>query len=511
MSTSNTILKQATGRNAVVTTVEIARPAFRCTHVATIAASLWLLAGLQRFNDEACLAVAATCVGAAGLALWRLATTPGAIWNLCALASLSLVFAQSTGIVVGYFAFSSTFSDPLEYAVRLSGAPSLNAYSLTLSYVMAFSLGLAILSETPIAARLARTNRQVFHAVARGRLEPLVTTVAILIGVQIALLAFGKWALRGYVSEGYETRKLDWYADFLGLIRYVNLVLAVILAGRLSQREIKDPIHTIVAVVFLGVAMLSILTQGRSFMLFSTFLVFAIWPEVTGNPLRMRKTLIPGAILLGLVWQASLLSNYIRSDDSGIEEWQNVDIREIFPTVLPKFADSEARAKQSEKMVRNLGHRTLVAGALAKIMATPNTRIPLLGQELTNSVMFALPSMLIGSKAGLIAKEGMIYVATGIYFKDAAESVYLSAYLDAWYFGAITHPLLIFLMLWTVGTLAKPSMPILALMALAPWLFFAVAGINEGSLTAIIRQLFASTVVLAVGIALNARPQERQA
>jgi hypothetical protein len=438
-------------------------------------------------------------------ALWDTVRSRGQVWNLLLLSSVSIALSQNLLLTLAIANNLAAPDDPYSSAAREVGCTAAS-YSIAMAYTMAFALCLALLSQLRSSITSANRFKLAFARFANCSMGQLSALAFVVIITEAALIATGRWGFRGIVRDNLLDRRLSWYSDFLTLLPHLNLMLAAVLVGRLSQQQHRNRREfRLMALAVVLMCVFSTFTQDRRFLFYSGFAAVVLYAEVRQIRLTVWKLFVPSMILGAVVWQASLFNNFLRSTDSGLSQWQNVDALTLIGKTWERFLDPNVRARQQEATVENFATRGLVLQGLAKIINEEPRGLPLLGEDLFNSSMVAFPTLIVGPKSEYPVQEALIYRRTGLAFNDLADSAYLSGYLDFGYAGAITHACVLAFVFYIASQLVYGMHPLTAGAAICPWLHHFLVGVNESSMSVNMRYILVTMVFFAIGRFLRDR------
>jgi hypothetical protein len=465
----------------------------------------WLIAVILGAPGLFCSGLAVALTFAGLTALWDIVRHRGHVWNLLLLSSTSIALSQNLLLALAILNNLEAVDDPYSSAAREVGCTA-SSYSTAMAYSMSFAMGLALLSQFRFSKAAAERFRLTFARFASCSMGQLSALSFIVILTEAALIATGRWGFRGIVRDDLLERRLSWYSDFLTLLPHLNLMLAAVLVGRLTQQSNRSRGEfRLVTLAVVLMCVFSTFTQDRRFLFYSGFAAVVLYAEVRQVRLTAWRLFVPSLILGSLVWQASLFNNFLRSTDSGLSQWQNVDALTLIGKTWERFLDPNVRSRQQEATVENFSTRGLVLQGLAKIIAANPRGLPLLGEDLLNSTVVAFPSFITGPKTEFPVQEHLIYRRTGLAFKDLADSAYLSGYLDFGYAGVVTHACVLAFVFMIASRLVNSMHSLVAGAAICPWLHHFLVGVNESSMSVNMRYILVTLVFFAIGRLLRER------
>jgi hypothetical protein len=117
-------------------------------------------------------------------------------------------------------------------------------------------------------------------------------------------------------------------------------------------------------------------------------------------------------------------------------------------------------------------------------MALPNEQKTfLLGENLFNSAVWAIPSFFVSNKSLFPIQEDLLYQNFPIGTDDTADSMYLYAYVDFAYVGVLAYPILIaFIWIAVLLLMRLPYISSLGVMTFAcTWIAMFILSMGEAS------------------------------
>jgi hypothetical protein len=319
--------------------------------------------------------------------------------------------------------------------------------------------------------------------------------------LELAIIATGRWGFRGFVRESFEEKRLNWYTDLLNLMPHINLILSAVLLAKTTSKSVRASVeHRVIAALILALCAFSTFTQDRRFLFYAGFAGIVFYAEVKRRPLTAKKLFIPAILIGAVLWQAAVFNNFLRSGEAGLDQWQNVNIVDVLADGWRQFQNPAIRSRQTKTSIDNLSKRGLTLYGLAKIMAENPRGLPLYGEDAKNSALVAIPQAIVGPKARYPVQEAIIFLRTGMVFRDLADSTYQSAYLDFGLFGAITHPLFLCGIFIVASYLCSIAHPLIGGIAICPWVYQFFVGVNEAAMSTNFRLLYLATALSFAGV-----------
>ena len=160
---------------------------------------------------------------------------------------------------------------------------------------------------------------------------------------------------------------------------------------------------------------------------------------------RLSKLIPVVMIVLPLLYAGTLLNNFMRSGAADGVDFKAGGFVTFFSNAVQTYqSDQSLRALESARSAENLASRPLVAHPLAKSMALPGAQKSfLLGTNLINSAIWAIPSAVMAEKKRYPIQEELLYAHFPVGTEDTADSPYLYAYADFGYAGVVLYPVLL--------------------------------------------------------------------
>jgi len=367
----------------------------------------------------------------------------------------SLCAIQNFAWLMASFIHRFSLHQSIEESLRGEGGVNLTieSYALAEVYISLFATVLAFIGSRPgfyraekkMALLLLRLRQNV-------ELKNLGWILLLLSGIELAMIGSGIIGQRTMVVEGYEEGNMPiWLVFYQSLLPGQIVFNALYLYKYLND---KDKVHSkwsLLLFVF-SFAILSFLffNRGRSALVMSLVALVYWYCFFAAKKLKIMKTILVLAVVYPILSQVLLFSNFMRSPDSGLDNYKGSAIEKV-PVALNLFINSSnLRKSEGERTTGNLSTRPLVATPLALCIELPAERKSfLLGEEFINSIIWAVPGPLIPNKWDFPKQEVLLYAHFPINLKDTADSLYLSAYAEFGWFGILIYPWLLS-MLWMI-------------------------------------------------------------
>ncbi|HMN15795.1 MAG TPA: hypothetical protein PKD55_26050 [Bellilinea sp.] len=438
-------------------------------------------------ESEMVASLAAVC-GLVLAAVWArgmLRHTPQLLGFL-RLGSASLLAIMSLGWLVAQFFNFTALDQSMTVALVRDVGTSLAAYSMAVAYALVFAAVLGLLGGLkPFRTLEARALTGILAArsIRSNRLHALIMLICIL---EIALILTGVISYRTYAIEGFDEGRIAWYLPLLEFMFAAQIALNALaisqLTGPLSSRRAS------IAVIAVSVLLILFInfTRGRASFVFCA-LLHLYWVILFIGRIPNKKTLILVALAaLPIIYTGSLLNNFMRSGAV-----QGLDVKVIgssafFREALQLWRDDESlQAAEKSRSAYNLASRPLVASPLAKCIALPaEQKNFLLGENLFNSAVWALPRAIFPDKTRYPIQEDLLYSSFPVGTEDTADSPYLYAYADFGYVGIIIYPALLAGFWMAILLLARlpyiSSLGIIVIMAV--WIPFFTLNLGEAAM-----------------------------
>lgn len=405
---------------------------------------IWLLAAALESEVLASLAAGIGLLLAAqwGRALFR---QPALMLGFLKIGAVSLLTLMSLSWLMAQFFNLSALGQSLSEALVRDVGTTLPAYAAAVAYVLVFAAVLGGLGElAPIRALEANAIARLMAA--RGiRHRRLLVLIAIISAVEAWLILTGVISYRTFVIEGFDEGRIAWYLPMLQIMFATQVGLNALAISQMGGAKGRSTVSLAVVAASVLLILFVNFTQGRSGFIFCA-LLHVYWVILFMGRIPRLSKLIPVAlIVLPLLYTGTLLNNFMRSGNAGGQDLKSVGFISFLSNAVETWqSDQSLRELEKARSAANLASRPLVAHPLAKSMALPiNQKSFLLGENLLNSAVWAIPSAVMSEKNRYPIQEGLLYAHFPIGTEDTADSPYLYAYADFGYAGLVIYPVLL--------------------------------------------------------------------
>lgn len=406
---------------------------------------IWLLAAV--FDNE----VLATMAAGLGIHLgalwgWSLFRHPQLMLSFLRLGAVSLLIIMSAGWLLAQLFSLSTLGQSLSATLMLEIGTTLPAYACAVSYALAFAAMLGAFGGFGFIRSLEKNAVARLVAARQVRLSKLILLIAVICALEIWLILTDFISYRTFNVEGYDEGIVAWYLPILQIIFVSQIGLNALAVGKIVDvsRRRSRIFMTVVATSILLAHFVSF-TQGRSPFILCALLHYYWTIFFMGHIPGLRKTILVALMALPILFTGTLMFNFMRS--SAVSD---VDIKTAGFTTFLSIAvqawksDQLLRAAEKKRSAENLATRPLVAHPLATSMAlAANRKDFLVGQNIINSAIWSIPSIIFPEKRKYPIQENLLYANFPIGIADTADSPYLYAYADFGYFGIFIYPALL--------------------------------------------------------------------
>lgn len=455
-----------------------ARPSKRSSAaiICLVPVPLWLLAAALESEIFASLAAGLGLLLAArwGRTLFR---QPAMMLGFLKIGAVSLLIIMSLSWLMAQFFNFSALGKTLSEALVQDVGTTLPAYAVAVAYVLVFAAVLGSLGElAPIRALEANAVARLMAA--RGiRHRRLLFLLALICALEAWLIFTGVISYRTFAIEGYDEGQVAWYLPMLQIMFATQVGLNALAIGQMAQATRRST--TSVAVVAASVLLILFInfTQGRSVFIFCALLHLYWTILFTGRVPRLRKMIPVVLVVLPLLYTGTLLNNFMRSGNAGGLDVKTVGFGTFFSSAIQTWqSDQSLRDLEKARSAANLASRPLVAHPLAKSMDLPPYKKSFLwGENLINSVVWAIPRAIMPDKNRYPIQEDLLYAHFPVGTEDTADSPYLYAYVDFGYAGLLIYPALLTGFWVTVLLLMRlpyiSSLGVLVIVCTWIWLF----------------------------------------
>jgi hypothetical protein len=303
---------------------------------------------------------------------------------------------------------------------------------------------------------------------------------------QLALVFSGVYAYRGYNVEGYGKGVLAWYIPYIGMMSWFHVSVNSLYLSTITK-YMGDKFKVLLISISIFFVQIILLSTGRRDFVLGIVVHFIWFIFFTGRIPKLRgKHLLALSVILPAIMTFLLLFNFMRSSKF---IYRNAQTESFFVLIIEGYkqytGNSELQDQERLRSGRNLATRPLVLHPLAKAQALSLEKKHFLwGENLRNSLIWVVPRNLFPAKEKFPVQEDLLYPNFPIGDKDTADSPYLSAYIDFWWFGLLTYPFVLGL-IWLIVlkiSLHRLISPIFSLLYVAVCVPLFILAIGESSL-----------------------------
>jgi hypothetical protein len=467
---------------------------------------IWLLAAVM--DSEVVASLAAGLGLYLGLVWGRaLFQRPALLLGFLNIGAVSLLIIMSLSWLMAQFFNLTALGQSLSVALVRDVGTTLPAYAGAVAYTLVFAAVLAGLGGLATIQAM-EANAVVRLMAARGvRPRNLLVLIGLICALEGWLILTGVISYRTFAIAGFDEGRIPWYLPMLQIVFAAQVglnALAIFQIARATKRR-KISMGVIAVSVFL--ILFINFTQGRSGFIFCALLHLYWTIFFMGRIPRLKKLVPIMLVVLPLLYAGTILNNFMRGDAMQGVDLKTVGFTAYFSSAVKSWqTDNVLRAAENARSSENLASRPLVAHPLAKSMALPEARKSFtLGENLFNSAIWAIPSVLISDKKRYPIQEDLLYAHFPVGTEDTADSPYLYAYVDFGYAGVFIYPVLL-AVFWVAFLLLVrlPYISSLGVLVLAcAWIPLFTLSIGEMAMTGWFTMLRNSVIVLPFVIVLN--------
>jgi len=323
-------------------------------------------------------------------------------------------------------------------------------YAISMVYLFLFILCSNQLSRAPWILKLER--RLDVEIISKIKtVNPTAWTILLLF-LSIALMGiawFDLFSIRGLGAQFFDQEQLPWwYPVITFLISLLPLMVSKVL---INIKGIFSP-SCFVGIFGLFIGLYFAALEGRGRLVAYLVSLLFCWILVANPVLSISRKLllrsffflILTAILIPFIQSLLTFVNYIRIERGGYTNPL------LFVSAYFDFIGLPSQLQAAEIQANeNLIVRPLILWPLAASMKMSWLGLNngyLYFQDILNSLLNALPSVIYGNKGNLLLQEALLYE----YFPfatrdtiDTADSPYLYSFTSFWLFGVMVYPILI--------------------------------------------------------------------
>jgi hypothetical protein len=377
-----------------------------------------------------------------GRALFR---QPAQMLSFLKIGGVSLLIIMSLSWLMAQFFNLSALGQTLSTALVRDVGTTLPDYAGAVAYVLVFAAVLGALGGLAIIRAMEASAVAKFRAAKGVRPRSLLKLLTLISVLEAWLILSGVISYRTFAIEGYDEGRIAWFLPMLQIMFAAQVGLNALAISQLAVATRRSRISMAVVATSVLLILFVNFTQGRSGFIFCA-LLHLYWTIFFMDRIPPMKKLIPVVlVVLPMLYAGSLMNNFMRSGAVDGVDLKAAGFVTFFGNAIQTWqSDQKLRAIESARSAENLASRPLVAHPLAKSMALPETRKRfILGENILNSAIWAIPSTFISDKKRYPIQEGLFYKHFPIGTADTADSPYLYAYADFGYVGVFIYPVLL--------------------------------------------------------------------
>ena len=374
----------------------------------------------------------------------KLLSNPKEMTKFLQLGALFLVLIQNLSwllsTAIHYLNFKFTLDTSLYNELKLN----VEDYSLAIIYTSIFALFLSVFSKSNSIRKLENKVSHKLFLFRNFAPNKLKLTLVIILVINIALVFLGIIGQRSLNIDGIDNGKNPFWMPLYEMLLPFAALLNAVFYLKITERKNYKYINWIILIASFLVLLFINFTKGRTPFIFIILSHF-YWYYFFSNSKPNFKKLIPlGIICYPIISFLVLFNNYTRNT---ISRDLHLSALESLPIAFNKFINSVGEEKEERRSTTvNLSTRSLVAHPLALCIKLPEEKKTyILGENIINSMVWAIPGNLIANKKQYPVQEELLYKNFPIGLLDTADSLYLFSYVDFGWFGIIIYPLLIIL------------------------------------------------------------------
>lgn len=419
---------------------------------------------------------------------------------------VSLLVIMSLSWLMAQFFNLSALGQSMSLALVRDVGTTLPAYAGAVAYVLVFAAVLGGLGGLAFIRTLEANAAARLLAARDIRFLKLLVLIGLISTLDAWLILTGVISYRSFAVEGFDEGSIAWYLPMLQIMFATQVGLNALAISQMAGATGRSKISMAVVAVSGFLILFINFTQGRSGFIFCALLHLYWVIFFMGRIPRLRKLISVVLTVLPLLYAGTLLNNFMRSDAASGVDLKTDGFAAYFSNAVQTLqSDRSLRASESARSAANLASRPLVAHPLAKSMALSEERKSfLLGENLINSAIWALPSAIMPDKKLYPIQEDLLYVHFPIGEKDTADSPYLYAYADFGYAGIFIYPVLLAGIWVTLLLLVRlPFISSLGAIVIAcTWIGLFTLSLGEAAMTSWFSTLRNSVIVLPFVVVL---------
>ena len=460
---------------------------------------IWLLAAV--LNNEVLASLAAGLGLYLGVIWGRsLFRNPSKMLSFLKIGAVSLLIIMSLSWLMAQFFNLTALGQSLSAALVRDVRTTLPAYASAVAYVLVFAAVLGGLGGLAIIRAMEASAVAKLRAARRVRHRNLLMLIALICILEVWLILTGVISYRTFAIAGFDEGRIPWYLPMLQIVFAAQVGLNALAMSQIASATGRNKKSITVVATSILLILFITFTQGRAGFIFCA-LLHLYWSIFFMDRIPpLRKLFLIVLVALPMLYAGTLLNNFMRSGVADGFDLKAVGFVAFFGNAVQTWqSDQKLRAIESARSAENLASRPLVAHPLAKSMALPEARKRfLLGENLINSAIWAIPSTFISNKNSYPIQEDLLYKHFPVGTQDTADSPYLYAYADFGYFGVILYPVLLAVIWFTVLFLVRrPYISSLGVIFLAcAWISLFTLSMGEMAMTGWFTTLRNSVIVL---------------
>jgi hypothetical protein len=466
---------------------------------------IWLLAAAL---DNEVLASLAAGLGLYLGLIWgrALFRQPALMLGFLKIGGVSLLIIMSLSWLMAQFFNLSALGQSMSAALVLDVGTTLSAYAGAVAYTLVFAAVLGGLGGLAIIRTMEANAVAKLRAASGVRPRNLLMLIALICVLEAWLILTGVISYRTFAIAGFDEGRIPWYLPLLQFMFATQIGLNALAISQMAGATGRSRIYMAVVAASVLLILFINFTQGRSGFIFCALLHLYWVIFLMGRIPRLSKLIPVVLIVLPLLYAGTLLNNFMRSGAADGVDLKAVGLVTFFSNAVQTYqSDQSLRALESARSAENLASRPLVAHPLAKSMALPGAQKSfLLGENLINSAIWALPSAIMSDKKRYPIQEDLLYAHFPMGTEDTADSPYLYAYADFGYAGVVLYPVL--LAGFWVALLLLIRLPFISSLGViviaCTWISLFTISLGEASMTSWFTTLRDSVIVLPFAIVL---------
>lgn len=472
----------------------------------------WLVAWVTD-SEIICVVVALAGFSIALRQFFPLLVDPRVLVRQLHLSSVALVAILNGGALFGWFVAHFKLNMTLAEALNNDDFQlSIGEYARSVLYALLFAFVMALLARSR-RLRLMESDLLADLRAARSLNASSIAVILVATAcIELWLISTGVIAYRRINTAGVEQGEVSWFVGYLAALQAARIPLAVMLFTYASSKKSRNLIYQGIALLS-GIMMIMIaFTNGRIDLFLTVALAMAyrpIWAERTP---RMAAVLFACAMGFALAYVLALFNDFIRSSESGIFEARERNLGAVVSEASSiYFSDNTSRSASTDRSLAGMATRPLVSQPVA-LLQNQSSEVKHFGwgEEFFNNVVWVIPRFLFPQKVNFPIAEDYLNRNFGVNVIDAADSFYLSGYVNFGWLGVVIAPLFLLGIWFIILLMIRHSTTALSkILLFSSWPAMFLIDIGEGALLTWF-SLLRSTVSIwlfcfAVEVALQVR------